>query len=378
MKPIKSIILCLSVLCFSACAEDFEDFDNKAYLNTDNLQTSYLIQPDVTSASASLNVGIPRPATSDIEFTFKADESLVTVFNNISGMKAIVLPTEHYTLSTTKATIAKESVKSTEIDIEFNDINLLNRDLIYVLPVTIASASNIELLESARTHYYVFKGGALINWAADIEENYIPVSWKNSSMVSGMSDVTIESMLYIRQIQRDGSDSNIMSFFGVEGSFLIRLGDTFDPGQVMVVTPAGNYPDAANSRTTVPVGRWFHLAITIEGGTSLKIYLDGELKSTTAIPNRSLSLASGCYIGRSWNDNRWWPGMICETRVWTVARTQEEIANSMYSVSPTSENLAGYWKFNEGNGSTVADHTEYGTSITAASSLKWTSVSLPE
>ncbi len=291
----------------------------------------------------------------------------------------MILPSDYYTIPETKARIAKESVRSTDIEIEFKDVNLLDRDIVYVLPVTIASAG-IELLESARTHYYIFKGGALINWAADIEENSFPVNWGgNSSLVTGMTEVTIEGLLYLRQAERDGSDSHIMTFFGTESSFLIRLGDTFDPGQIMVVkNSSGKYPDNANDRTKAPVGRWFHLAVTHDASNTIRIYIDGELMSTTSAASGTFSLASGCYIGKSYNDNRYWPGMIAETRVWNKVRTQEEIAAHIYAVSTDSEGLVAYWKFDEGNGNTITDHSGNNTSVTANSALKWTSVSLPE
>ncbi len=366
----------LAVTLFS-CGEDYENFDSKAYINSDSKKTSFLIKPDTPNYSASLNVGIPRPAAEEMEFTLKADPSLLSTYNNVFADKAIILPSEYYSMTGTKVKISKESIRSTDIDIAFSKINELDRESVYVLPVTIAD-SKMALLESSRTHYYIFKGGALINWAADIEENKIPITWGNSSLVSGMTQVTIESMLYLRQAERDGSDSHIMTFFGVEGGFLIRLGDTFDPGQIQVVKGAGKYPDNTNDRTKAPVGKWFHLAVTIDASNVIKIYIDGALKSTTNGASGIINLASGCFIGRSYNENRYWPGMICETRVWNVARTQEQIAAYMYSVSAESEGLVAYWKFDEGNGNTILDHTANNSAITASAALKWTSVSLPE
>ncbi len=367
----------LAVTLFS-CGEDYENFDSKAYINSDSKKTSFLIKPDTPEYSASLSVGVPRPAAEDMEFTFKADASLVTTFNNLYSEKAIVLPAENYSMPSAKAIMSKKSVRSTDLDIKFTNINKLERDLVYVLPVTIAHSDKIAILESSRTHYYVFKGGALINWAADIEENNFPIKWGNSGLVNGMKEITIESMLYLRQAEREGSDSHIMTFFGVENGFLIRLGDTFDPGQIMVVKGSGKYPDNANDRTKAPVGKWFHLAVTVDASNAIKIYIDGELKSTTNGNNGTISLVSNCYIGKSYNENRWWPGMICETRVWNVARTQEQIATYRYSVGPDSEGLIAYWKFDEGNGNTIIDHTANNSTITAVSSLKWTNVSLPE
>lgn len=368
----------MAVILFS-CDEDYENFESKAFLNQESKTTSFLIQPDNAGYTASLNVSVARPAAENLEFTFQADPSLLPVYNNLFPDKAEILPAGHYNLPDNKAIITKESVRSTEVSIHFTDINKLDRNKVYVLPVTVANNGKIDMLESGRTHYYIFKGGALINWAADIEKNNIPVQWKDNSQVSDMKEVTIEGLLYLRQIEREGSDSQIMTFFGVENKFLIRLGDTFQAGEIMVVKgSSGKYPDNANDRTKAPVGRWFHLAVTHDASNTLKIYIDGKLMSTTKAASGTINLASSCYIGKSFNDNRWWPGMICETRVWNVARTQEQIASSIYGVSPDSEGLIAYWKFNEGNGNTITDQTGNNGAITANSALKWTSVSLPE
>lgn len=380
MNKFNLYIFCILATMLFSCSEDFEDFENKAYIESETKKTTFLIKPDVLAYPATLSVGIAKPALENIEFTFSADPSLVSVYNNLFNENAVVLPSEHYVFSETKATIATNSVHSTKVNIEFVDVNNLDRNIVYVLPVTIANADKIELLESARTHYYIFKGGAIINWAADIEDNSFPITWGNSSLVSGMNEITVEGMLYLRQASRDGSDSNIMTFFGVENVFLIRLGDTFDPGQIMVVAKSsgGKFPANANDRTSAPVGRWFHFAVTLDSSNSLKIYIDGVLQSTSTTGSGTFSIVSNCFIGKSYNDNRWWPGMICETRVWNKARTQDEIAASIYSVPATSEGLVAYWKFDEGNGNTIVDHTGNNSTITAKSALKWSSISLPE
>lgn len=377
MNKLKIYMLCLPLVLLLACSKDDADFDNKAYLIADTPETTFLVKQGHAEYTASLNVGIARPATEEIRFSLKTDNSLVAVYNNIFEKKAVALPEGHYTLLETDATIAKESVRSTDVDIEFVKIDQLDKNILYVLPVTIAKADKIGLLESHRTHYYLFKGGALIDWVADIEENNFPVDWKSN--VNDMSEITVEGLLYLRHISRDGSDSQIMTLFGVENVFLIRLGDTFDPGQIMVVAKSsgGKYPMNASERTTAPVGRWFHLAVTLDTSDNLRIYLDGELMSTSGTSSGAFDLSSSCYIGKSYNDNRWWPGMMCEMRIWNKARTQAEIASSMYEVDAQSDGLIAYWKFNEGDGNTVADHSGNNNTITAESALKWTGVSLP-
>ena len=58
--------------------------------------------------------------------------------------------------------------------------------------------------------------------------------------------------------------------------------------------------------------------------------------------------------------------------------TPEQIAGNMYGVSPESEGLVAYWKFNEGSGSTIIDHAN-GTNLSAVGGTPtWIPVTLPE
>ena len=72
------------------------------------------------------------------------------------------------------------------------------------------------------------------------------------------------------------------------------------------------------------------------------------------------------------------PGDISEVRVWSVQRTAEEIAKNPYEVDPSTPGLIAYWKFNEGTGSQIKDHTGHGNDITASGSPTWIPVEIPK
>ena len=62
-----------------------------------------------------------------------------------------------------------------------------------------------------------------------------------------------------------------------------------------------------------------------------------------------------------------------------------EDGNHMYTVDPSSDGLVAYWKFNDGNGNVVKDHTSNGNDLqgqtlnggTWQSGFLWQGVSLP-
>lgn len=81
------------------------------------------------------------------------------------------------------------------------------------------------------------------------------------------------------------------------------------------------------------------------------------------------------FIGRSYNEYRPLNGKIAEARVWSVARTPEQIWENMYNVENPADDptLLGYWKFNEGTGNTVRDYSMYGNDGVAETDIVWPS-----
>ena len=85
------------------------------------------------------------------------------------------------------------------------------------------------------------------------------------------------------------------------------------------------------------------------------------------------------HIGYSYASGRELDGMISECRIWNLVRSPEEISLNQYEVDPASAGLIGYWKFDEGQGSTITDYTSYGNNGKAKdANLLWVPVSLPD
>ena len=79
------------------------------------------------------------------------------------------------------------------------------------------------------------------------------------------------------------------------------------------------------------------------------------------------------FFGKSYDDSRQLNGDIAEVRIWSVARTPEQIRENMYDI-PDPENetsLLGYWKFDEGEGNIIYDRTGHGNDAVAAFDLEW-------
>ncbi len=98
---------------------------------------------------------------------------------------------------------------------------------------------------------------------------------------------------------------------------------------------------------------WHHLA-GVRSGSSLYLYVDGvQVGTGTAYNNTSMT------VFRLGNRNAtYYQGLIDEVRIWSVARTAQQIKSGMYNtVAASSSGLLAYYKMNEGSAQTVGDAT---------------------
>lgn len=260
----------------------------------------------------------------------------------------------------------------------------LDADVVYVLPVTIAS-SELPILDSNRTSYFVIKGAALINVVADMARNYTQLSNPgNCAGLASMSKMTVEMLVYPRSFDREGMQAGISTLLGNEANFLLRLGDSEPHDQIQLATSRGNISDPEWKLET---NKWTFITFTYDGTTgAVEVYFNGEKKGQTRTTNYrgnvnwdvAPSGEQGFFIGRSYSDVRWFDGEFSEVRVWNRILTHDELLekNHFYSVNPQSEGLVSYWKFDEGAGRIVKDHAN-GYDMVAYSDIKWVNVELP-
>lgn len=379
----KTLYISIALLAggmLTACQDDTENFDNQVFDSTANTVSSILLDGSTQEMSRTLQASIAQPEEYDVTITYAADPSGVDAYNSIYSASAVMLPDAFYEIPDPVATIAAGSVTSTEVTINFKNLDSqdLDRNTVYVLPVSVME-SNLPVLTSARTNYFVIRGASLINVAANIAENNLSLaSYSTATELNGLQQLTAEMYIYIDEL--GGSDSNIQTLLGIEGSFLFRISDSGLPNNQIQLAASPNVTDAS---WTVDAQRWTFLTMTYDGSTGdVQVYINGDLKGGTKASSNSMTVnwgSSSFYIGKSWNDNRWLNGNVCEVRVWNRVLTQDEIraTNHFYTVDPESEGLVAYWKFDEGEGNTVHDYAN-GYDLNAASDLTWVAVELPE
>ena len=364
---------CLLAVCTSC--EDMENYDNKAFTSSAKVGTILLKGTNETEDMV-IQTAIAKPEQQDIKVTYKADSTLVDMYNLTYGENAILVPKQFYSIADNVSTIAAGTVKGNDIKVHFKDLSGLNRDSVYVLPVTVADA-NIDFLKSTRTTYFVIKGAALINTVGNITENYLSLQTPGTSTLKGMKQLTVEALVRIEKF-----DKLISTIMGIEGGFLIRIGDAGVPdNQIQVASSSGNVTDPNWQLTT---NEWIHMAITYDSSNgAVEVYLNGIKKGATQTTGyrSSVNWATTSFnIGKSYDNNRWLEGDISECRIWNRVLSADEIKakDHYYVVAPNSEGLVAYWKFDEGSGQLINDRTGNGNTIVANSTITWKSVSLPK
>jgi hypothetical protein len=125
------------------------------------------------------------------------------------------------------------------------------------------------------------------------------------------------------------------------------------------------------SASTIQYNTWMHIAATYDQ-SSIKIYINGNLDATL---NANAALPTGSeswYIGKRWDSNEFFRGVMDEIRVWNVARTQAQIQASMNTSVPTnSTGLRAYYKLDESAGTSTADATGNGYNGTLTNGSTW-------
>lgn len=182
--------------------------------------------------------------------------------------------------------------------------------------------------------------------AFTMKQNFVSADLVSNDL--GGASISLEAWVYPEA--QDGP-SAILAFNTPSGGNLNLLMCEYDSEKVQFV-----YQDSTTGKiysAEYDPDRWYHVAVTINASGVGNLYVNGAEQApfTTDIRPSRTALFS---MGQVWDwdggltPSNFFKGRVDEVRVWTVARTQNQIQDGMsHALRGDETGLAGLWHFDE-------------------------------
>ncbi|MDR6883108.1 LamG domain-containing protein [Bacillus sp. 3255] len=218
-----------------------------------------------------------------------------------------------------------------------------------------------------------------------LEENLYALSFDGVSgyvnFGNTMQSQIGNSMTFECWVKVKGSTGGTQTILGNfdAGGFGFQYDSPAAPKRMLAMISVGGVYQTAAGLTDIVLDRWYHLAYNTTG-TQLNFFVDGKVEATinyggviTPPVTGAPLLIGGNPNGTAPAPNEWFKGCVDDVRIWNYARSQAQIQDSMRRfLKGTEAGLVGYWKCNEGTGTSVVPTTGvvFGTLVGGVS---WTS-----
>lgn len=359
---IKSItLLSAGLMMFSCKNADYStlgDSDNLMAYFTESTQTSGInnapVVVDKENVTVALTPCVSTPATEDIELELVVQPEILDKFNKENGLGNTLLPEDFYELPAEKIIIPKGKNTAGPVNITFKPLSAEYAGSPLGLPIKLVAVSGPVRVTST-TSSYVYDIKSTLNFPIAQFNGASGYHCENFDMT--LPNFTVEVRFQVSNTSQRNRDA----FNKGGGGCLMRFED---PQSQQGNVPAhsaiqfqgeGGYlnPDPLVGFST---NVWQHLAVTWNGKT-ISLYYNG--KKVGAKDFSSSVVADGIFSSVSWfggggddggghgTGSSWWYGckvMFTEARIWSVARTDDQIANNIQSVDTKSKGLEGYWR----------------------------------
>jgi hypothetical protein len=185
----------------------------------------------------------------------------------------------------------------------------------------------------------------------DVDDKRINCGNNPNVQISG-SEITLETWIYPTEWKWAQWGGNIINKEGAgDLGYMLRCGDN---GRVNFNLGNGSWNELSSPQNSLSLNTWHHVAATYDGST-MSIYVDGNLVAsqnssiTFSSPNNNLTIGNWAN-----GTGRAFIGKIDEVRIWSVAKTENEIQADLNAcLSGNESGLEAYYQFEDGTASTV-------------------------
>lgn len=370
-RTIKTSALLAAAFALSGCQDaGYQISGIKAFLN-ESTSSNQIASTEVTFESSEpvtleLTATLSDAIQEDAVFELVADSSIMDRYNSERNSAFNVLPESQYHFGDPVTISAGSYSAPVRVTVDPLPSDLADKDM--ALPVRLKCTSgNVEVTSATSAHVFyiesvdtlrtlpMFIGGAdLASSALDI---------------AGTGKFTVEVKFQVS----DFNNRNRGVFSSSEMLFRFEDpqsdNDSYKAHTQMQYQATGSSSGFANANIACEADKWQHFAATYDGST-IRLYVNGKAAGTSS----SITVASTSFPSCNWfltGGSSWWSGckiIMTEARIWTVCRTEDEIAGNMQSVSAMSDGLAAYWTLDIGTydeeTNTFSDLTGNGYTLT--------------
>lgn len=371
MKKNILFAVALTVLSLSSCQQKYSVIDNMVYLKDAEKTASKKLTINDEGAETVLVSRLGQKADVDVNVEYAIDPSFVDEYNRVNGTDYLALPEEYCSFSESKSTIKAGEINSVPVTLSIKPLdNKIDPSKKYAVPVSIVNSEGVETMKSSSSMVIILDQ---IITTSVLNLSKAKIGLTGNLLVGSYQTWTIEWLFNKYNLGKNNTNWNLK---GADNKALVytRTGDGGHPaGEFMIKVGT----DQVRMESLLETNKWYHLAVVYDG-SSFKFYLNGELQLTkaAACAGQTFDLA---YIDfGNVNAAYAFNGYVSELRLWSVPRSQTEVQNNMYVVSPDSKGLEIYWKCNDGSGTTIHDYSGNERHGTLSSAETWmTDVKFP-
>lgn len=335
----------LTLIALIGCKEEYEPIGNRIYINEAAFKNVKSVPVNVgEKTQTDFTVRIADIMSKDVHASLTVDESILNEYNERMKASYSVLPADKYSFEKDIVIESgKTMAKPTVVTITPYEAA---EGVRYALPVRLVGDGSVP--EEKLGAQYILLLDKPWSQATPYLNSTGGFKTENVKTLS-MDYFTVEFWLWM-----DGFNYNNQCVIDC-GAFYIRLGNANnqiqkDQMQINIFGTNGENNKGFFDKFHFQRRTWTHAAFVYDQN-KCHFYINGEKVQDTDATGVPAPITTVTFF----NANTLNEHMMGQVRLWNKVLTQSEIQNCMAGPVIVTDNLIGYWKMDEGEGTTIYD-----------------------